>query len=193
MRQASITRQTKETTIVVNLNIDGTGTHNIQTSLPFLTHMLELFARHGYFDLTVEASGDTNVDGHHLAEDLGIVLGQAFAQALGDKKGISRYGSHLTPMDESLILIALDISNRAHLEYDVTFTTGLHQFDIALIKEFFAAFVNHAGLTLHIKMLNGDNAHHIIEAIFKGLAKALASGVTLNPRETGVPSTKGIL
>ncbi len=193
MRQSTLRRQTKETSITATLELDGTGAHSIQTSIPFLSHMLELFARHGYFNLTVEATGDTEVDGHHLAEDLGIVLGQAFAEALGDKKGITRYGSHITPMDEALVLIALDISNRAHLEYDVVFEHGLHQFDVALIKEFFAAFVNHAGMTLHIKMLHGDNAHHIIEAIFKGLAKAIASGVAINPRETGIPSTKGVL
>jgi imidazoleglycerol-phosphate dehydratase len=193
MRQSHITRQTKETNIAITLNLDGTGTYDIQTSLPFLSHMFELFARHGFFDLTVNASGDIDVDGHHLAEDLGIVLGQAFSEALGDKKGITRYGSHITPMDESLVLVALDISNRAYLDYDVVFEHGLHQFDVALIKEFFSAFVNHSGITLHIKMLSGDNAHHIIEAIFKGLAKALATGVSLNPRETGVPSTKGML
>lgn len=193
MRKATITRQTKETNIVADFNLDGAGTHAIKTSIPFLSHMLELFARHGYFDLTVTATGDTDVDGHHLAEDLGIVLGQAFSQAIGDKKGITRYGSHITPMDESLVIVALDISNRAHLEYDVAFEHGLHQFDVALIKEFFAAFVNHAGITLHIKMLSGDNAHHIIEAIFKGFAKALAAGISNNPREKDIPSTKGIL
>jgi len=193
MRQASEERKTKETNIKVTWKLDGGGKHQIKTSIPFMNHMLELFARHGYFDLKVDASGDTDIDAHHTIEDLGIVMGAAFKKALGDKKSINRYGFQIIPMDESLALISLDISNRPYLDFNVKFKNSLQHFDKALVKEFFSAFVIHAGITLHIRMLEGDNTHHMIEAIFKAFAKALRVGVDVNTREKGIPSTKGVI
>ena len=192
-RKASLSRNTKETQINVDWNLDGTGTYSNKTSVPFLNHMLDLFAKHGYFDLTVVATGDIEVDHHHLVEDLGIVLGQVFKQALGDKKGIKRYGFFALPMDESLSLISIDISNRPFLNLEVEYGEQLQAFDHSLIKEFFSSFVLNAGITLHIKVLSGDNTHHIIESIFKGFAKALDMAIQKEVRETDIPSTKGII
>jgi len=193
MRTAKISRKTKETDINVELNIDGEGKQSIETNVPFMNHMLELFARHGHFDLIIQAKGDNDIDDHHTIEDLGIVMGQVFKEALGDKKGINRYGFFLLPMDESLALVSLDISNRPFLSYEVNYGGQLQNFDKALIKEFLTAFVINAGITLHIKVLAGDNTHHIIEAVFKGLAKSLRQAVNNNPLEKNIPSTKGIL
>lgn len=193
MRQATVERKTKETQIKVSWELDGSGNSIIQTELPFLNHMLELFTKHGYFNLNINLKGDIEIDEHHSVEDLGIVMGQALKQALGDKKSIKRYGFFLLPMDESLVKIALDLSNRPHLEYDVTYTNSIHNFDAAVFKEFFQAFVLNAGLTLHIRKISGDNTHHIFEAIFKGLAKALYMAISKEPREKGVPSTKGTI
>lgn len=193
MRQAREERKTKETSIKITWKLDGTGKHQIKTSIPFMDHMLELFSRHGYFDLKVDAYGDTDIDAHHTVEDLGIVLGSVFKNALGDKKSINRYGFQVLPMDESLALISLDISNRPYLDFNVKFKSSLQNFDKALVKEFFSAFVNHAGITLHIRMLSGDNTHHMIEAIFKAFAKALRSAIEVNTREKGIPSTKGVI
>ena len=193
MRKASLHRETKETNISVSWNLDGSGKADINTPIPFMNHMLELLTRHAYFDLQIQAAGDVEVDGHHLIEDLGIVMGTVFKQATGDKKGITRYGYTFLPMDESLVMISVDISNRPFLGFEVVYPSGLQQFDTALIKEFLSAFVSHAGLTLHVRLLSGDNAHHIIEAIFKGLARALAMALQYNPKEKDVPSTKGML
>ncbi|OGI10909.1 MAG: imidazoleglycerol-phosphate dehydratase [Candidatus Margulisbacteria bacterium GWF2_35_9] len=193
MRKASDRRKTNETNVSVEWNLDGTGAHQIDTSNAFMNHMLELFSKHGFFDLTVKASGDIAVDDHHTIEDLGIVMGTVFKKAIGDKKGIFRYGFYLLPMDESLALISLDISNRPYLNFDVKYQNPLQNFDSSLIKEFFSAFVINAGITLHIKLLAGDNTHHIIESIFKGFAKALNQAVQLDKREKNIPSTKGII
>jgi len=193
MRTAKDKRKTNETNISVNWNLDGEGKYKNDTSIAFMDHMLDLFARHGFFDLTVKATGDIDVDDHHTIEDLGIVMGTVFKKAIGDKKGIYRYGFHLLPMDESLALVSLDISNRPYLNFDVTYQNPLQTFDSSLIKEFFSAFVINAGITLHIKLLAGDNTHHIIEAIFKGFAKALNQAVQLDTREKSIPSTKGII
>lgn len=193
MRKASEKRKTNETNITVEWNLDGTGKYNIDTSIAFMNHMLELFSRHGFFDINVKANGDVAIDDHHTIEDLGIVMGSVFKKAIGDKKGIFRYGFHLLPMDEALALVSLDISNRPFLNYDVAYQNPLQNFDSSLIKEFFSAFVINAGITLHIKLLAGDNTHHIIEAIFKGFAKALNQAVQNDKREKNIPSTKGII
>lgn len=193
-REATIKRKTDETKIEISLNIEGTGKTSINTGIPFLNHMLNLFARHGLFDLTIVAKGDLEVDEHHTVEDVGISLGQAFRQALGDKTGIHRYGDSIMPMDESLVMVAVDISGRPHLIYDMQLParkTG--QFDTSLIVEFLHAFVNHAAITLHLKMLSGRNTHHIIEGAFKGIAVALREACATDPRVIGVPSTKGEL
>ncbi|MCL5291309.1 MAG: imidazoleglycerol-phosphate dehydratase HisB [Actinobacteria bacterium] len=193
-REATIKRKTDETKIEISLNIEGTGKTGINTGIPFLNHMLNLFARHGLFDLTIVAKGDLEVDEHHTVEDVGISLGQAFRQALGDKTGIHRYGDSIMPMDESLVMVAVDISGRPHLIYDMQLParkTG--QFDTSLIVEFLHAFVNHAAITLHLKMLSGRNTHHIIEGAFKGIAVALREACATDPRVIGVPSTKGEL
>jgi len=193
MRKASDIRKTKETSISAELNLDGQGFYQIDTSIPFMNHMLELFAKHGYFDLTIEATGDKEVDDLFIIEDLGIILGNLLKKAVGDKKGINRYGSMLMPMDEALILISIDLCNRPYLSYDVSYQNNLKNFDYALIKEFLAALVNHSGMTLHVRMIDGENTHHIIEAIFKGLSRALRIACDLNDRENSVPSTKGII
>ncbi len=192
-RKSSLTRNTKETQISVDWNLDGKGIYSNKTGVPFLNHMLDLFAKHGYFDLKVEATGDIEVDHHHLVEDLGIVMGQVFKTALGDKKGIKRYGFFALPMDEALSLVSLDISNRPHLSLEVEYGEQLQAFDHSLIKEFFSAFTLNSGITLHVKVLDGDNTHHIVESIFKGFAKALDSAIQKEARETDVPSTKGII
>jgi len=193
-RSANIERVTNETRIRLELNVDGCGKGAICTSVPFLDHMLNLFARHGLFDLTVEASGDIDIDFHHTVEDIGIVLGEAFKQALGDKKGIRRYGQATVPMDETLASVAIDISGRPYLVYHVTLPkVKIGEFDVELAREFFQAFVNHCGLNLHINVMYGDNVHHIIEACFKAVARAMDVATQLDPRVEGVMSTKGVL
>jgi imidazoleglycerol-phosphate dehydratase len=193
-RSASINRETKETQITVALDLDGNGNTSVETGVPFFDHMLDAFGRHGLFGLTVWAKGDLEVDAHHTVEDVGIVLGQAVAKALGEKAGITRFGSALVPMDEALVLAAIDISGRGSLHYDVALPIEIiGTFDTTLAKEFFVAFATNAGLTLHIRSLAGENSHHIIEAAFKATARALAAAVALDARVNGVPSTKGAL
>ena len=195
MRTAKLRRTTGETDVAVVLDLDGTGKSEISTGCGFLDHMLTLFARHGRFDLTVQAKGDTWVDDHHTVEDVGITLGDAFAQALGDKRGVTRYGSAILPMDEALILTAVDLSGRGLLCYDLAIPTEkVGAFDTQLVGEFFAAFTRRAGLTLHIKQLAGGNSHHIIEGAFKSLARSLRTAAAIDPAAAGeVPSTKGVL
>lgn len=194
-RCATIVRTTKETDITLTLNLDGTGVTDVDTGVPFFDHMLDAFGRHGLFDLTVHAKGDVDVDAHHTVEDVGIVLGQAFAQALGDKRGIVRFGSSFIPMDEALVLAACDISGRGQLHYAVDVPIEIiGTFDTTLAKEFFIALAANAGVTLHIRSLSGDNSHHIIEAAFKAAGRALCQACGINPRIAGVlPSTKGSL
>ncbi len=193
-RSAIIERITKETKIKLSLTVDGSGSASISTSVPFLDHMLNLFARHGLFDLGIEARGDIDIDFHHTVEDIGIVLGEAFKQALGDKNGIRRYGQASVPMDETLASVAVDISGRPYLVYHVNLPkVKIGEFDVELSREFFQAFVNHCGINLHINVMYGDNVHHIIEACFKAFARALDSASQLDPRITGVMSTKGVL
>ena len=194
-RTAQIARKTAETDVLVRLNLDGTGVNEIRTGVGFMDHMLTLFARHGRFDLTVICDGDTYVDDHHSTEDIGIVLGQAFAEALGDKAGIRRFGSVFVPMDEALVLAAVDISGRGQLHYDVELPIEfIGTFDTTLAKEFFIALAANGGFTLHIMGFKGENSHHIIEAASKAAAKALAEAVEIDPRRAGqVPSTKGTL
>ncbi|MDO8847587.1 MAG: imidazoleglycerol-phosphate dehydratase HisB [Coriobacteriia bacterium] len=193
-RRATIERATSETEIELTLALDGEGTTSIATGVPFFDHMLEAFGRHGRFDLEVEAEGDLAVDAHHTVEDVGICLGAAFAAALGDKAGIRRFGSVFIPMDEALVLAAVDISGRGQLHYDVeTPIEFIGTFDTTLVKEFMIAFAANAGITIHVVAFAGSNAHHIIEAAFKALARALAEAVSLDPRVSGVPSTKGSL
>lgn len=195
MRTAKLRRTTGETDVAVVLDLDGTGKSEISTGCGFLDHMLTLFARHGRFDLTVQAKGDTWVDDHHTVEDVGITLGDAFAQALGEKRGVTRYGSTILPMDEALILTAVDLSGRGLLCYDLAIPTEkVGTFDTQLVGEFFAAFARRADLTLHVKQLAGTNSHHIIEGAFKSLARSLRTAVAIDPAAAGeVPSTKGVL
>ena len=195
MRQAEINRKTNETDISLKLCLDGTGKSEIDTGCGLLNHMLELFARHGRFDLSVTCKGDTQVDYHHTVEDIGIVLGKAFAQAIGEKRGIARYGSFLLPMDEALILASVDISGRAYLNYDVSIpNASVGGMDTELVEEFFISFVRNSDITLHIKQLEGKNTHHIIEGIFKAVSRALAKAVFVDEALGGeIPSTKGIL
>ena len=195
MRTAKITRRTTETDIELSLSLDGTGKYDIQSGAGFLDHMLELFCRHGGFDITLRCKGDTHVDLHHTTEDIGLVLGDAFRQALGDKRGIARYGSFLLPMDEALVLVSLDISGRAHLSYGTQLPAEkAGDFDTELVEEFLTALTRSMGLTLHVRQMAGNNAHHIIEATFKGLSKALRQAVAPDPLEEGrIPSTKGLL
>ena len=199
-RQAQIERRTGETRISVALTIDGEGTAQVATGLPFFDHMLTLFARHGLLDLTVRAEGDLEVDSHHTVEDVGIALGQAFARALGDKRGIARYGSVYVPMDETLARVVVDFSGRPFLEYRLPVTTGPaaalwsgRDFSLQLVEEFLRGFAVHAGVNLHVEILYGRDPHHFAEAVFKGLAKAVDAACRLDPRVTGVPSTKGTL
>jgi imidazoleglycerol-phosphate dehydratase len=193
-RKIELTRNTNETKIKLQLDVDGTGQAQINTSVPFLDHMLNLFARHGLFDLQVEATGDIDIDFHHTVEDIGIVLGSAFSQALGDKKGIRRYGQASVPMDETLAAVALDISGRPYLAYNVNIPVPkIGEFDTELAREFFQAFTNNCALNLHINVMYGDNAHHIIEACFKAFARAMDSATQLDDRISGVMSTKGVL
>ena len=195
MRQAQINRTTGETDIQINLNLDGKGISSIDTGVGFLDHMLTLFAKHGRFDLQVQCKGDTNVDDHHSVEDIGIALGNAFSMALGDKKGINRYGSMLLPMDESLILSAVDLSGRGLLVYELQIPTEkVGAFDTELTEEFFRALAHNGGMTLHLKQISGKNSHHIIEGAFKSVARSLKSAVAIDPAmENEVPSTKGVL
>ena len=187
-------RKTRETEIAVELDLDGIGKSEISTGIGFMDHMLELFSRHGKFDLKVKARGDLNVDAHHTMEDLGLVLGEVFSQALGNKAGIRRYGSFLLPMDETLVMTALDLSGRPYLVYDlVPPVEKVGDLDTALFHEFFQAFCVKGGINLHIKLLSGGEIHHIFEAVFKGLARALEQAVSHDPKEKGIPSTKGIL
>ncbi|MDX2111934.1 MAG: imidazoleglycerol-phosphate dehydratase HisB [Verrucomicrobiota bacterium] len=195
MRTASITRNTKETQITLTIDLDGKGVAKVDTGIPFFDHMLDLFAKHGGFDLELVARGDISVDYHHTVEDVGIVLGEALKKALGDKVGIHRYGFFLLPMDETLARVALDLSGRAFLVWQVDSPTWyVRDFNVALFKEFFQAFANSAAANVHIKIEYGDEPHHIAEAIFKGFARALGSAVSPNPRMSGsLPSTKGLL
>lgn len=194
MRSARAVRTTGETDIDIRLNIDGTGEYDLSSGVPFFDHMLTMLSKHGLMDLTVTCIGDVDVDDHHTVEDIGITLGQAFADALGDKAGICRYASVLLPMDEALVLVSLDISGRPYLYYDVAFQCPYSgAFDASLMEEFLRAFAFAAGITLHVKLIHGKNTHHILEAIMKGLARALDGATKLDPRVSGIPSTKGSL
>lgn len=195
MRNAVITRNTAETQISLELTLEGSGIAQVSTGCGFLDHMLTLFAKHGRFDLKLECRGDTQVDDHHTTEDVGIALGQAFAQALGEKRGIYRYGDTTLPMDEALILSAVDISGRGYLGYALQIPTAkVGTFDTELVEEFFLGFVRNAGVTLHIRQLCGANAHHIIEGAFKSVARSLAKAVAIDEKFAGeIPSTKGVL
>ena len=194
MRKAKVKRKTRETDITVEINIDGSGERTIQTSVSFLDHMVELLAQHGLFDITIKAKGDTEVDYHHTVEDIGICLGECFKKALGDLKGIKRYGEATIPMGESLGSVVLDICNRPSLTFNTPLVEGkVGTFDIELVKEFFSAFAQKSGISLHINVTYGDNTHHIIEAIFKAFARALDMASTVDKRIVGVLSTKGKL
>jgi imidazoleglycerol-phosphate dehydratase len=194
-RTATVARATKETSIDVSVNLDGSGEYTVSTGIGFLDHMLEQLSRHSLIDITVKAKGDLHIDAHHTTEDTGIALGEAVARALGDRRGITRYGDALIPMDETLTRVALDISGRPYLVWKSAFSQPrLGEMDTELFKEFFAAFAGSAGITLHIETLYGVNNHHIVESCFKGLARALRAAVTIDPRKAdSVPSTKGTL
>ena len=195
MRKVEVNRKTKETDIKVQLCLDGSGIYQIDTGVGFLNHMLELFTAHGKFDLNILCVGDLQVDSHHTVEDIAISLGAAFKEALSDKRGIKRYGQRLLPMDEALVMCAVDVGGRAYLNYDVEIPAGkVGEFDTELAYEFVSAFTRESGINLHIKLLNGENSHHIIEAVFKAFARALAEGVSIDERfPDEIPSTKGIL
>ncbi len=195
MRISEISRKTNETDISLSLCLDGTGKTEIDTGIGFLDHMLDLFAKHGRMDLKIKCTGDTYVDFHHSAEDIGIVLGQAFKEAVGDKKGIKRYGNMILPMDETLILASLDISGRAYLKYGLEIPTEkVGEMDTELIEEFFISFVRNADITLHIKQLDGTNSHHIIEGAFKAVARAIKEAVSIDEKaKDEIPSSKGLL
>ena len=195
MRKAALKRKTKETDISLDLNLDGRGSYSINTSIPFLDHMLSLMCKHGLFDIKLKAKGDIDIDDHHSVEDIGIVLGKALKQALGDMKGINRYGQASVPMDEALASLSLYISGRPYFVYKVEFPkkSKLKDFDPDLIEDFLQAFVSSSSITLHVGVLYGRNIHHIIEAIFKGLGRALREAVSINPKVKGIPSTKGRL
>lgn len=195
MRSATITRKTKETNISATINLDGTGACDVSTGIGFLDHMLAQLARHSLIDVTLKCEGDLHIDGHHTTEDSGIVLGQAFKQALGDSKGITRYGHAYIPMDETLSRVALDLSQRPYLIWKVNFTRDkVGEMDTELFKEWFGGFAQHAGITLHVENLYGENSHHIIESCFKALARALKMAVAIDARAANaVPSTKGYL
>lgn len=194
-RTSKITRNTKETRISLELDLDGSGKYEIETGIPFFNHMLELFARHGLFDLKIQAEGDIAIDYHHTVEDVGIVLGQAFKAAVGDKAGMNRYGFFILPMDEVLVRVAIDLSNRPVLVYDLGSRDGrVRDFNVSLCREFFQAFANEAGANLHIKLEYGDEPHHIAEGAFKCFARALSAAVAINPRLGGeIPTTKGLI
>ena len=193
-RDADVARKTRETDIQIRLNLDGKGISSINTDVPFLDHMFELMAAHGFMDLNVKAKGDTAIDYHHTVEDLGICLGKAINQALGNKIAIKRYGQAMVPMDEALAQVVIDISNRPYLAYKVPLKKSMTgKFDVCLLKEFFRALVNYAGITLHITLISGNDAHHIAEAIFKAFARALDQASQRDERLDDVPSTKGLL
>lgn len=195
MRQAQITRHTLETQISINLNLDGTGKTSFETGVPFLEHMLDQIARHGMIDLEITAKGDLHIDAHHTVEDIGITLGQALAQAAGDKKGLRRYGHAYVPLDEALSRVVIDLSGRPGLELNINFVRArIGEFDVDLVNEFFQGFVNHALVTLHIDNLSGKNAHHQAETVFKAFGRALRMALELDPAAAGIiPSTKGTL
>ncbi len=193
-RQATIVRNTRETQIEISLNLDGTGRHEIATGIPFMNHMLEIFSRHSLIDLTVKATGDTEVDDHHTMEDIGIVLGSCLDKALGDRRGIRRYGSMLLPMDESLTRVAIDISGRPYLVYRVNKDRDfIGTFDVRLVEEFFRSVAMQVKMNLHIENLYGDECHHIVESVFKAFARALREAVEPDPRDAGIPSSKGVI
>lgn len=195
MRKAQVTRNTQETQITVAINLDGQGEAELNSGVPFLDHMLDQIARHGIVDLNVIANGDLHIDAHHTVEDIGITLGQALSQAIGDKKGILRYGHSYVPLDEALTRVVIDLSGRPGLQFNTVFTRAtIGSFDVDLIQEFFQGFVNHAMVTLHIDNLAGKNAHHQAESIFKAFGRALRMAVTVDPRcDNVIPSTKGVL
>lgn len=194
MRCAEVSRRTGETDINISLDLDGQGTSNLDTGMGFFEHMLNLFTTHGQFNLKVECSGDLFVDGHHSVEDIGIALGQAFTKAMGDKVGIKRYGTAFVPMDEALVMVSLDLSGRAFLNYEVLVKAQMiGDYDTELTEEFLRAFAFNAGITLHVKMMAGSNSHHIVEGVFKALARALREALTIDERIQGVMSTKGML
>ena len=193
-RKAKVHRKTAETDVSIEIDLDGKGTGKISTSITFMDHMLNLLTRHGLMDLVIKSKGDTHIDDHHLVEDIGICLGAAFKKAIGDKRGIGRYGSAIVPMDESLCSVAIDISGRPYLIYNVEFKSRkTDKFDYTLLREFFKAFSDHSGMTLHVNLIYGRNSHHIAEAIFKAFALALNRAVTIHSRIVGILSTKGSL
>ncbi|MBH1970131.1 imidazoleglycerol-phosphate dehydratase HisB [Moraxellaceae bacterium AER2_44_116] len=194
-RRADVVRNTKETQITASINLDGTGQGQLNTGMPFIDHMLDQIVRHGLIDINITCTGDVEIDDHHSAEDCGITLGQAFAQAIGDKKGIRRVGNSYVPLDEALSRVVIDISGRPHLDFNVEFTrSSVGGFDVDLFYEFFQGFVNHANITVHIDNLRGRNTHHQIESVFKAFARALRMAIELDPRMAGqMPSTKGSL
>ena len=194
-RMAEVERKTKETNICIELNIDGKGKHKISSGIPFFDHMLTLFAVHGFFDLSLSANGDLDVDFHHTVEDIGLVLGEAFNKALGDRKGIIRYGHAVIPMDDALTFVTIDLSNRPFLVYNIPDITDIKggSFDIYLAKEFFRSFANKSGMNLHINVFYGENEHHVIESIFKAFGRALDQAASFDKRITNVHSTKGSL
>jgi imidazoleglycerol-phosphate dehydratase len=194
-RTAELSRKTRETRIQVRVNLDGTGQAQVKTGIGFFDHMLEALARHGLLDLVVEATGDLQVDGHHTVEDVGIVLGQGIAQALGDRAGIQRYADATVPLDEALVRVVMDISGRPYLSYHLEIPKWqmLGDYDVFLTPEFFRALVHNAGLTVHMDLIRGENPHHIVEAAFKAFARALDQATRQDPRVPGVPSTKGVL
>ncbi len=193
-RKAQLERETKETTIKLTLDLDGSGQASLNTGIPFFEHMLNLWARHGLFDLYIDARGDLEVDAHHLVEDIGITLGEAFRKALTSKEGIKRYGFFILPMDEALVMVSLDLSHRPHLVYNVDIPAQkVGEFDTELLEEFLRAFTHEARITLHVKLIHGNNSHHIMEAVFKALGKSLDQALEEDNRVKGVPSTKGKL
>ena len=193
-RIAVVKRKTSETEIEMDLNLDGEGKYDLSTNIPFLDHMLAQLAKHGLFDLKIKAKGDVEIDFHHTVEDVGIVLGEAFKKALKDKKGIRRFGSAYTPLDEALALVVVDIAGRPYFVYDVDLPKEkVGEFDVELVEDFFQAFANNCGATLHVRMISGNNLHHIVEAIFKAFAKAMDQGTRIDKRIKDIPSTKGVL
>ncbi len=193
-RLARVERKTRETEVTLELNLDGSGAYQVETTIPFLNHMLEVCARHGLLDLTVKARGDTEVDLHHTVEDVAICLGQAFRQALGEARGIVRYGAAFVPMDEALVSVVLDCSNRPHLTFNAPLGHAqIGNFDVGMVPHFLRSFSLNAGVTLHVNLYYGENLHHITEAIFKAFGRALSEATRLNPRATGLPTTKGKL
>jgi imidazoleglycerol-phosphate dehydratase len=193
-RKAEIQRKTKETEVILKLNLDGAGKYSVRTAIPFFDHMLSLLAYHSGMDLSLKARGDIIVDAHHTVEDVGICLGDGIRKALGDARGVGRYGMALLPMDETLVSVAIDLSMRPCLVYHMTLRKGrIGQFDLELVEEFFQAFCNHAKMALHINLLYGRNSHHMVEAVFKGVGRALRGAIAVDPRTAEVPSTKGML